>query len=116
MIGIGGDGSMAILRSLAQQGNFNLVAILKLLIDVGVTEHSIGFDTAVNIATEALDRLLYCRYSRVIILEVMGRDAGHIAISAGIAGGADVILIPEIPYTTLSAAKSKNARAGKATL
>jgi len=66
---------------------------LKLAInDVGVTEHSIGFDTAVNIATEALDRLHFTAASqqRVIILEVMGRDAGHIAISAGIAG-ADVI-------------------------
>jgi len=69
--------------------------------DVGVTEHSIGFDTAVNIATEALDRLHFtaASHSRVMILEVMGRDAGHIAISAGIASGADVILIPEIPYS-----------------
>jgi ATP-dependent phosphofructokinase / diphosphate-dependent phosphofructokinase len=102
MIGIGGDGSMAILRRLAQQGNLNLVAIPKTIDnDVGVTELSIGFDTAVNIATEALDRLHFtaASHSRVMILEVMGRDAGHIAISAGIAGGADVILIPEISYT-----------------
>lgn len=102
VIGIGGDGSAAILRRLAQQGGLNLVAIPKTIDnDVGVTEHSIGFDTAVNIATEALDRLHFtaASHSRVIILEVMGRDAGHIAISAGIAGGADVILIPEIPYT-----------------
>lgn len=102
MIGIGGDGSMAILRRLAQQGGLNLVAIPKTIDnDVGITEHSIGFDTAVNTATEALDRLHFtaASHSRVIILEVMGRDAGHIAITAGIAGGADVILIPEIPYT-----------------
>lgn len=102
MIGIGGDGSMAILRRLAQQGNLNLVAIPKTIDnDVGVTELSIGFDTAVSIATEALDRLHFtaASHSRVMILEVMGRDAGHIAISAGIAGGADVILIPEISYT-----------------
>lgn len=102
MIGIGGDGSMAILRRLAQQGNLNLVAIPKTIDnDVGVTEHSIGFETAVNIATEALDRLHFtaASHSRVMILEVMGRDAGHIAISAGIAGGADVILIPEISYS-----------------
>lgn len=101
IIGIGGDGSMAILRRLAQQGNLNLVAIPKTIDnDVGVTEHSIGFDTAVNIATEALDRLHFhaASHSRVMILEVMGRDAGHIAISAGIAGGADIIIIPEIPY------------------
>jgi 6-phosphofructokinase 1 len=102
LVGIGGDGSLAILRKIAQQGGMNLVAIPKTIDnDVGVTEHSIGFDTAVNIATEALDRLHFtaASHSRVMILEVMGRDAGHIAISAGIAGGADVILIPEIPYT-----------------
>ncbi len=102
LIGIGGDGSMAILRRLAQQGNWNLVGIPKTIDnDVGITERSIGFDTAVNIATEAVDRLHFtaASHSRVMILEVMGRDAGHIAISAGIAGGADVILIPEIPYS-----------------
>ncbi|HEY9674856.1 MAG TPA: ATP-dependent 6-phosphofructokinase [Waterburya sp.] len=102
LIGIGGDGSLAILRKIAQQGNLNFVAIPKTIDnDVGVTERSIGFDTAVNIATEALDRLHFtaASHDRVMILEVMGRDAGHIAISAGIAGGADVILIPEIPYT-----------------
>ena len=102
VIGIGGDGSLAILRKLAQQGGLNLVAIPKTIDnDVGITEHSVGFDTAVNIATEALDRLHFtaASHSRVMILEVMGRDAGHIAICAGIAGGADVILIPEIPYT-----------------
>ncbi len=101
IIGIGGDGSLAILRRLAQQGGLNLVGIPKTIDnDVGITERSIGFDTAVNIATEALDRLHFtaASHSRVMILEVMGRDAGHIAISAGIAGGADVILIPEIPY------------------
>ncbi|AFZ20870.1 ATP-dependent 6-phosphofructokinase [Allocoleopsis franciscana] len=102
LIGIGGDGSLAILRKIAQQGNLNFVAIPKTIDnDVGITERSIGFDTAVNIATEALDRLHFtaASHDRVMILEVMGRDAGHIAISAGIAGGADVILIPEIPYT-----------------
>lgn len=102
LIGIGGDGSLAILRRIAQQGNLNLVGIPKTIDnDVGVTEVSLGFDTAVNVATEALDRLHFtaASHSRVMILEVMGRDAGHIAISAGIAGGADIILIPEIPYT-----------------
>lgn len=101
LIGVGGDGSLAILRKLAQQGNWNLVGIPKTIDnDVGATERSIGFDTAVNIATEALDRLHFtaASHSRIMIVEVMGRDAGHIAISAGIAGGADIILIPEIPY------------------
>lgn len=101
LIGIGGDGSLAILRKLAQQGGINLVGIPKTIDnDVGITERSIGFDTAVNIATEAIDRLHFtaASHSRVIIVEVMGRDAGHIALNAGIAGGADIILIPEIPY------------------
>lgn len=102
LIGIGGDGSLAILRKLANQGGIHFVGIPKTIDnDVAVTERSIGFDTAVNIATEGLDRLHFtaASHDRVIILEVMGRDAGHIAISAGIAGGADIILIPEIPYS-----------------
>lgn len=102
LIGIGGDGSLAILRRIAQQGNIKLVAIPKTIDnDLGSTERAIGFDTAVNIATEAVDRLHFtaASHSRVMVLEVMGRDAGHIAISAGIAGGADIILIPEIQYS-----------------
>ena len=65
-----------------------------------MTECSIGFDTAVNIATEAIDRLHFtaASHNRVMIVEVMGRDAGHIALNAGIAGGAQIILIPEINY------------------
>jgi phosphofructokinase-like protein len=101
LIGVGGDGSFAILRRLAQQGGINLIGIPKTIDnDVGATESSIGYNTAVSVATEALDRLqpTAASHDRVMILEVMGRDAGHIALSAGIAGGADVILIPEIPY------------------
>ncbi|MGK7892325.1 MAG: ATP-dependent 6-phosphofructokinase [Xenococcus sp. (in: cyanobacteria)] len=101
LIGIGGDGSLAILRKLAQQGGINLVGIPKTIDnDVDMTERSIGFDTAVNIATEAIDRLHFtaASHSRVMIVEVMGRDAGHIALNAGIAGGANIIMIPEIPY------------------
>jgi phosphofructokinase-like protein len=102
LIGIGGDGSMAILRKLATQGDWKLIGIPKTIDnDIGLTEQSIGYDTAVAVATEALDRLqpTAASHSRVMILEVMGRDAGHIALAAGIGGGADVILIPEIPYT-----------------
>jgi ATP-dependent phosphofructokinase / diphosphate-dependent phosphofructokinase len=102
LIGIGGDGSLAILRKIAQQGGINLVGIPKTIDnDVGITERSIGFDTAVNIATEAIDRLHFtaASHNRVMIVEVMGRDAGHIALNAGIAGGAHAILIPEITYT-----------------
>jgi len=100
LIGIGGDGSLAILRKLAAAGGWNLIGIPKTIDnDVGHTEIAIGFDTAVAIAAEALDRLqpTAASHHRVMVLEVMGRDAGHIALSAGIAGGADVILIPEIP-------------------
>jgi ATP-dependent phosphofructokinase / diphosphate-dependent phosphofructokinase len=101
LIGVGGDGSFAILRRLAQQGGIRLVGIPKTIDnDVGATENSVGYDTAVAVATEALDRLqpTAASHDRVMILEVMGRDAGHIALAAGIAGGADIILIPEIPY------------------
>ena len=101
LIAVGGDGSLAIMRKLAQQGGINLVGVPKTIDnDVDLTERSIGFDTAVNIATEALDRLHFtaASHNRVIIVEVMGRDAGHIALNAGIAGGAQIILIPEIPY------------------
>lgn len=102
LVGIGGDGSMRVLRRLAQQGGLNLVAIPKTIDnDLGHTESAIGYPTAVEVATEALDRLqpTAASHQRVMILEVMGRDAGHIALSAGIAGGADIILLPEIPYS-----------------
>ena len=66
----------------------------------GETETAIGYATAVEVATEALDRLqpTAASHQRVMVIEVMGRDAGHIAIASGIAGGADVILVPEISY------------------
>ena len=102
LIIIGGDGSMQILQKLAKQGKLNIVAIPKTIDnDVGATDCSIGFDTAVHVATQALDNLhsTAVSHSRSMILEVMGRDAGHIALSSGIAGGADVILIPEIKYS-----------------
>ncbi len=101
LIGIGGDGSLDILRRLAVQGGINLVGIPKTIDnDVGLTEVSIGYATAVKVATEALDQLqpTAASHSRVMVLEVMGRDAGHIALNAGIAGGADIILVPEIAY------------------
>jgi ATP-dependent phosphofructokinase / diphosphate-dependent phosphofructokinase len=101
LIAIGGDGSLAILRRLALQGDIPLVGIPKTIDnDVGATETSIGYDTAVMVATEAIDRLqpTAASHDRVMVLEVMGRDSGHIALAAGIAGGADVILVPEIPY------------------
>lgn len=101
IIGVGGDGSLKILSNLMNKGNINFIGIPKTIDnDLGSTEVSIGFSTALEVATEALDRLqpTAASHDRVMILEVMGRDAGHIALNAGIAGGADVILIPEIPY------------------
>ena len=102
LIGIGGDGSMKILQSLTKKGNINFVGIPKTIDnDVKDNELSIGYDTAVDVATQALDMLqpTAASHRRAMILEVMGRDAGHIALNAGIAGGADVILLPEIPYS-----------------
>lgn len=101
LVAIGGDGSLSIINRLCKQGNMPMIGIPKTIDnDVGLTEKAIGFDTAVAIAVEALDRLqpTAASHDRVMVLEVMGRDAGHIALNAGIAGGADVILIPEIPY------------------
>nr|MDP9196762.1 ATP-dependent 6-phosphofructokinase [Pseudomonadota bacterium] len=108
LIAVGGDGSFAIMRKLAKVGNLKLVGIPKTIDnDIGLTEISVGFDTAVAVATEALDRLqpTAASHARVMVLEVMGRDAGHIALSAGIAGGADVILLPEIPWSVEGIAK-----------
>jgi 6-phosphofructokinase 1 len=101
LIGIGGDGSLSILRRLAARGGIKLVGIPKTIDnDIGPTEVAIGYDSAVEVATAALDNLqpTAASHSRIMVLETMGRDAGHIALAAGIAGGADVILLPEIPY------------------
>ncbi len=101
LIGIGGDGSMKILNRLCELGDIPFIGIPKTIDnDVAFTEFTIGFTTAVNVAVDALDRLqpTAASHRRIMVLEVMGRDAGHIALHAGIAGGADVILVPEIPY------------------
>ena len=108
LIGIGGDGSMKILKNLTKKGKINFVGIPKTIDnDVMDNELSIGYDTAVDVATNALDMLqpTAASHRRAMILEVMGRDAGHIALNSGIAGGADVILIPERPYTIKAVAK-----------
>ncbi len=100
LIVIGGDGSLRIANQLMEKG-LKVVGVPKTIdSDLQGTVITFGFDTAVNTAMDALDKLHTTAEShhRVIILEVMGRDAGWIALKAGIAGGADVILIPEIPY------------------
>jgi len=100
LVVIGGDGSLHIAHELMQKG-LKVVGVPKTIdSDLQGTVITFGFDTAVNTAMDALDKLSTTAEShhRVIILEVMGRDAGWIALKAGIAGGADAILIPEIPY------------------
>jgi len=101
LIAIGGDGSLRLLQRLAGQGGIPLVAIPKTIDnDVDLTELSIGHASAVEVAILALDHLqpTAASHGRIMVLEVMGRDAGHIALAAAIAGGADVALIPEIPH------------------
>jgi 6-phosphofructokinase 1 len=106
LIVIGGDGSLDIIYDLAQRGRWPLVVIPKTIDnDVPFTERSIGFDTAVNTLTQALYDLTFtaASHDRVMVVQAMGRDAGHLALHGGVAGGADVILIPErVPH--LSAA------------
>jgi ATP-dependent phosphofructokinase / diphosphate-dependent phosphofructokinase len=102
LIVIGGDGSMQIVSDLCRKGGIPMVGIPKTIDnDVAETARAIGFATAQAVVCEALDRLAptAASHQRVMIMEVMGRDTGHLALSAGIAGGADVIVIPEIPYT-----------------
>ncbi len=100
IISIGGDGSLAIAQRLCDKG-MKIVGVPKTIDnDVSGTITTFGFDTAVNTAMEAIDKLHTTAEShdRVIVMEVMGRDAGFIALHSGVAGTADVILIPEIPY------------------
>src|ERR1700712_2931070 len=100
IISIGGDGALRISQHLAEKG-MGLVSVPKTIDnDIAGTVTTFGFDTAVNTAMEAIDRLHTTAEShdRVMVLEVMGREAGFIALHSGVAGSADVILIPEIPY------------------
>jgi ATP-dependent phosphofructokinase / diphosphate-dependent phosphofructokinase len=100
IISIGGDGSLSIAKRLCDKG-MRIVGVPKTIDnDVSGTVTTFGFDTAVNTALEAIDRLHTTAEShdRVIVMEVMGRDSGFIALHSGLAGTADVILIPEIPY------------------
>ena len=111
LIVIGGDGSMRIVSQLCQRAGMPMVGVPKTIDnDVHGTDYSVGFDTAVSVVTEALDRLqpTAASHRRVMILEVMGRDTGHIALNGGIAGGADVILIPELPYSVKGVARRVN--------
>ena len=100
VVSIGGDGSQAISQRLYEKG-LNIVGVPKTIDnDLSSTDFTFGFQTAVQIAAESIDKLVTTAesHSRVMIMEVMGRAAGWIALHAAVAGGAEVCLIPEIPY------------------
>ena len=100
LIAIGGDDTLSVAQKLHERG-VKVVGVPKTIDnDLAGTEYCFGFDTAVNVVTEAIDRVHTTAeaHNRVMVVEVMGRDSGWIAIYSGIAGGADVILIPETPF------------------
>jgi 6-phosphofructokinase 1 len=100
LVAIGGEDTLGIAAKLAKAG-VQVVGVPKTIDnDLNATDFTFGFDTALNVATEAIDRLHTTAesHNRVIVAEVMGRHAGWIALYSGLAGGADIILIPEVPY------------------
>lgn len=109
---IGGEGSQGIASELARYG-VRAVGVPKTIDnDLYGSDRTFGFDTALTVATEAIDRLhtTAASHDRVMVLEVMGRDAGWIALHSGIGGGADIILIPEIPFSMEAVAQKVMAR------
>ena len=101
LIAIGGEDTLGVAKKLAELG-VRIVGVPKTIDnDLNATDYTFGFDTAVNIATEAIDRLHTTAEShhRALVVEVMGRHAGWIALHSGLAGGASVILIPEVPFS-----------------
>ncbi|HEY0174374.1 MAG TPA: ATP-dependent 6-phosphofructokinase, partial [Pyrinomonadaceae bacterium] len=112
LVAVGGEGTLAIAFEFHRLG-FPVVGVPKTIDnDLAATELTFGFMTALDIATEALDRLHTTAEShdRVMILEVMGRHAGWIALHSGVSGGADVILIPEIPFSVEQVARKIRQR------
>ncbi len=100
LIAVGGEDTLGVANKLHQEG-VRVIGVPKTIDnDLGATDVTFGFDTALEIATEAIDRLHTTAEShhRILVVEVMGRHAGWIALYSGVAGGADVILIPEIPF------------------
>ncbi|MBX3291278.1 MAG: 6-phosphofructokinase [Acidobacteria bacterium] len=112
LVAIGGEGTLAIAEQFHKRG-FPVIGVPKTIDnDLAATELTFGFMTAIDIATEALDRLhtTAASHDRVMVLEVMGRNTGWIALHAGLAGSADVILIPEIPFSFDSIIRKVQAR------
>ena len=117
LVCLGGGGTQKNALRLKEKG-LNVITLPKTIDnDVALTDITFGFDTALGIATDAIDRLHSTAHShhRIIVVEIMGHRAGWLALGAGIAGGADVILIPEIPYTVESVAETirERSRRGK---
>lgn len=112
VISIGGDGSQKISQRLYEMG-CNIIGVPKTIDnDLSATDFTFGFRTAVQIATESVDKLVTtaASHNRIMIMEVMGRDAGWIALHSAIAGGAEVCLIPEIPYHLEKVMQKINSR------
>jgi 6-phosphofructokinase 1 len=112
LVCLGGGGTQKNAYHLAQHG-LNVITLPKTIDnDVAMTDVCFGFDTALGIATEAIDRLHSTAHShhRIVVVEVMGHRAGWLALGAGVAGGADVILIPEIPYDIAKLAEAIRGR------
>src|SRR5881409_2585708 len=106
LVAIGGEDTLGVATRLYAEHDFPVVGVPKTIDnDLSATDYTFGFDTAVFVATEAIDRLHTTAesHNRVMVVEVMGRHTGWIAVMSGIAGGADVILIPEHPITVEAA-------------
>jgi 6-phosphofructokinase 1 len=113
LVAIGGEDTLGVAARLHAEHDFPVVGVPKTIDnDLSATDYTFGFDTAVSICTEAIDRLHTTAesHNRVMVVEVMGRHTGWIAVMSGIAGGADVIMIPEHPITVEEACKEIQAR------
>jgi len=113
LVAIGGEDTLGVAARLYEQHGFPVVGVPKTIDnDLSATDYTFGFDTAVSVATEAIDRLHTTAesHNRVMVVEVMGRHTGWIAVVAGIAGGADMILIPEQPVSIEDACKELRHR------
>jgi ATP-dependent phosphofructokinase / diphosphate-dependent phosphofructokinase len=113
LVAIGGEDTLGVAARLHEEHDFAVVGVPKTIDnDLSATDYTFGFDTAVTICTEAIDRLHTTAesHNRVMVVEVMGRHTGWIAVMSGIAGGADVILIPEQPITVEQACAEIEAR------
>lgn len=109
LVVIGGDGSLTGARCLWEEYQYPVIGVPGSIDnDISGTDFSIGFDTAVNTALDAIDRVRDTAYSheRIFCIEVMGRRNGHIAVEVGLAGGAEAVLIPEVPFSLLDICES----------